>query len=86
MLKLNQRQVYLIINSVFIFYKIGWDHRKKEDKVYDPWCRNPSYAGSDSSISWEYASLSRHYHPSLRKFANNIATDSKEVSLHSPLI
>ena len=60
-------------------FSAGWDHRKTDDKSYDPWCRNPSYAGSDGSLSWEYSSLSRHFHPSLRRFAENISNDSKEV-------
>lgn len=72
-----------LVQKILTLILAGWDHRKTEDKSYDPWCRNPSYAGSDGCLSWEYSSLSRHFHPSLRKFAENISSDSKEVILET---
>ena len=50
-------------------------------KSYDPWARNPSYAGGDGELTWEFASMRNHYHPSVKKFADDIAAKSKEVGL-----
>ena len=61
--------------------KKGWSHKRAGDetKTFDPWARNPSYAGADDSMTWEFASLRKHYHPSVRKFADDVAAKSKEV-------
>jgi ribosome biogenesis protein MAK21 len=34
--------------------------------------RNPLYSGADSSCLWEVMKLSRHYHPSVSRFAQNM--------------
>ena len=34
--------------------------------------RNPLYSGADNSCLWEVMKLSRHYHPSVARFAQNL--------------
>ncbi|XP_067208361.1 CCAAT/enhancer-binding protein zeta-like isoform X2 [Linepithema humile] len=41
-------------------------------KLYDPFCRNPLYAGVAKGLYTELAALSRHFHPSVAIFANQI--------------
>lgn len=40
--------------------------------TYDPWKREPKYAGAEGAFLWELAPLALHYHPSVRKFADDI--------------
>lgn len=41
-------------------------------KAYDPFCRNPLYAGATKEFNTELIALSRHFHPSVALFANQI--------------
>ncbi|EFN79172.1 CCAAT/enhancer-binding protein zeta [Harpegnathos saltator] len=41
-------------------------------KSYDPFCRNPLYAGASKGFNMELVTLSRHFHPSVALFANAI--------------
>ncbi|KAG6795822.1 CCAAT/enhancer-binding protein zeta [Apis mellifera caucasica] len=41
-------------------------------KEYDPFCRNPLYAGITKGSNTELVTLSKHYHPSVALFANTI--------------
>lgn len=41
-------------------------------KLYDPFCRNPLYAGATKGFNTELAALSKHFHPSVALFANAI--------------
>ena len=41
-------------------------------KEYDPFCRNPLYAGITKGLNTELIMLSKHYHPSVALFANTI--------------
>lgn len=41
-------------------------------KSYDPFCRNPLYAGATKGCNTELISLSKHFHPSVALFANSI--------------
>lgn len=41
-------------------------------KPYDPFCRNPLYAGATKGFNMELAALSNHFHPSVALFANAI--------------
>ncbi|CAL7951592.1 unnamed protein product [Xylocopa violacea] len=41
-------------------------------KEYDPFCRNPLYAGISKDLNTELIALFRHYHPSVALFANTI--------------
>ncbi|KAL6259725.1 hypothetical protein P5V15_009638 [Pogonomyrmex californicus] len=41
-------------------------------KSYDPFCRNPLYAGAGKGLDTELEALSRHFHPSVALFANQI--------------
>lgn len=41
-------------------------------KAYDPFCRNPLYAGAITGFNTELEALSRHFHPSVALFANQI--------------
>merc|ERR1712106_308358 len=65
----------------------GWSHKRGDSRLekYDPWARNPSYAGGDAELTWEFASARRHYHPSVRKFADDIVAKSKEKYPGDPL-
>ncbi|XP_043523948.1 CCAAT/enhancer-binding protein zeta isoform X2 [Frieseomelitta varia] len=46
--------------------KIDFDTHKE----YDPFCRNPLYAGITKNLNTELIMLSKHYHPSVALFAN----------------
>ncbi|CAD1478872.1 unnamed protein product [Heterotrigona itama] len=48
--------------------KIDFDTHKE----YDPFCRNPLYAGITKGLNTELIMLSKHYHPSVALFANII--------------
>lgn len=41
-------------------------------KSYDPFCRNPLYAGVSKGFNTELVALSKHFHPSVALFANMI--------------
>lgn len=41
-------------------------------KEYNPFCRNPLYAGITKGSNTELVTLSKHYHPSVALFANTI--------------
>lgn len=41
-------------------------------KLYDPFCRNPFYAGASNGFNMELTALSKHFHPSVALFANAI--------------
>ncbi|XP_032678469.1 CCAAT/enhancer-binding protein zeta [Odontomachus brunneus] len=41
-------------------------------KLYDPFCRNPLYAGATKGFNMELTALSKHFHPSVALFANAI--------------
>lgn len=40
--------------------------------AYQANARNPLYSGADNSCLWEVMKLSRHYHPSVSRFAQNL--------------
>lgn len=44
----------------------------QDTKSYDPFCRNPLYAGATKGLNAELEALSRHFHPSVALFANQI--------------
>lgn len=46
-------------------------------KAYDPFCRNPLYAGAIVGFNTELKALSRHFHPSVALFANQIIQGDK---------
>lgn len=46
-------------------------------KPYDPFCRNPLYAGVVKGLNAELEALSRHFHPSVALFANQIMQGNK---------
>lgn len=46
-------------------------------KSYDPFCRNPLYAGATKGLNAELEALSRHFHPSVSLFANQIIQGNK---------
>lgn len=48
--------------------KIDFDTHKE----YDPFCRNPLYAGITKGLNTELIMLFKHYHPSVALFANTI--------------
>lgn len=49
-------------------------------KSYDPFCRNPLYAGAVKGFNTELEALSRHFHPSVALFANQIIQGSKTLN------
>jgi len=50
---------------------LGAPTRRTAD-AYDPTKREPKYAGADAALLWELAPLALHYHPSVRKFADDV--------------
>lgn len=42
------------------------------NKAYDPFCRNPLFAGAIQGFNTELAALAKHFHPSVALFANQI--------------
>jgi len=55
-------------------------------KSYDPFCRNPLYAGVTKGFSTELEALSRHFHPSVALFANQIIQGKNFIFLHSTIL
>ncbi|CAB3232649.1 unnamed protein product [Arctia plantaginis] len=48
------------------------------DKViteYNPWARNPTFAGAQRSAHVELATLARHFHPTVKLFADRILNE-----------
>lgn len=57
----------------------GVDAAKTAFDYYDPWKRDPLFAGAEKSSLWEAVSLSAHYHPSVSQFASSVCKDMKGV-------
>lgn len=51
-------------------------------KSYDPFCRNPLYAGAAKGLNTELEALSRHFHPSVALFANQIIQGNKVLYIN----
>ena len=43
-----------------------------QSKEYDPYKREPRFAGASSECLWELAPLALHFHPSVRNFAESV--------------
>jgi len=43
-----------------------------QSKEYDPYKREPRFAGASSECLWELAPLALHFHPSVRSFAESV--------------
>lgn len=56
------------------------DIKVEDKKSYDPFCRNPLYAGAIKGFNAELEALSRHFHPSVALFANQIIQGSKTLN------
>ncbi|XP_014483752.1 PREDICTED: CCAAT/enhancer-binding protein zeta [Dinoponera quadriceps] len=54
-------------------------------KSYDPFCRNPLYAGVTQGFNTELAALAKHFHPSVALFANAIIQDKPVDYTGDPL-
>ncbi|XP_072760876.1 CCAAT/enhancer-binding protein zeta [Anoplolepis gracilipes] len=54
-------------------------------KAYDPFCRNPLYAGAIKGFNTELEALSRHFHPSVALFANQIIQGNPITYTGDPL-
>ncbi|KAG7212194.1 hypothetical protein KM043_012534 [Ampulex compressa] len=52
--------------------KTEYKVENNEQNHYDPFCRNPLYAGATKSFTTELVALVKHYHPSVALFANTI--------------
>lgn len=50
---------------------------------YDPFKRDPQYAGAEHSCLWELVSLCNHFHPSIAKFAKSLCVDLKNIEYGS---
>ncbi|XP_011162010.1 CCAAT/enhancer-binding protein zeta [Solenopsis invicta] len=57
----------------------------EEIKSYDPFCRNPLYAGAVKGLNTELEALSRHFHPSVALFANQIIQGKSIAYTGDPL-
>jgi ribosome biogenesis protein MAK21 len=44
----------------------------QDTKPYDPFSRNPLYAGATKGLNVEFEALAKHFHPSVALFANQI--------------
>lgn len=53
-------------------------------KPYDPFCRNPLYAGMTKGFNMELAALARHFHPSVALFANAIIQGTTSSPIFFP--
>lgn len=51
-------------------------------KPYDPFCRNPLYAGATREVSIELEALAKHFHPSIALFANQIIQGTADFKFH----
>lgn len=62
------------------------NHSKSIDyNQYDPYARNPLYAGADKACIWELIPLSTHFHPSVALFASNILSGQRISYSGDPL-
>eukprot|EP00211_Chloroparvula_japonica_P005081 CAMPEP_0119120874 /NCGR_PEP_ID=MMETSP1310-20130426/1738_1 /TAXON_ID=464262 /ORGANISM="Genus nov. species nov., Strain RCC2339" /LENGTH=897 /DNA_ID=CAMNT_0007110385 /DNA_START=42 /DNA_END=2732 /DNA_ORIENTATION=- len=52
----------------------NWQGEKENDGMakYDPTKREPKFSGADVSMAWEMDQLRKHYHPSVRKWAETV--------------
>ena len=48
------------------------DSEDTDAAAYDPWKRDPKYAGGSKDFIWELVALAMHFHPSVRKFADHV--------------
>ena len=48
------------------------EHDAKSKICYDAECRNPLFANAQLSVDTELLQLARHYHPSVKTFAESI--------------
>ncbi|XP_069697224.1 CCAAT/enhancer-binding protein zeta [Periplaneta americana] len=48
------------------------DKKRRNLAVYDPYHRNPSFAGGENCVYTELLTLSQHYHPTVTLFVNKI--------------
>lgn len=77
----------IILSNVTIDTEIKPDTKAQTDsevkieniKTYDPFCRNPLYAGATNGICIELRVLANHFHPSVALFANLIIQGNKEI-------
>lgn len=51
----------------------------QDSKVYDPFGRNPLYAGAMREINIELEALAKHFHPSVALFANQIIQGTRDL-------
>jgi len=76
----NENSIILSNVTIGTDIKTESDAKKESDvkvevqdiKSYDPFCRNPLYAGAVKGFNAELEALSRHFHPSVALFANQI--------------
>ena len=53
--------------------------------AYDPFKREPRFAGAEHACLWELAPLALHFHPSVRAFADAVLTSpATPLSVASP--
>jgi len=52
--------------------KIDIKTETQDTKPYDPFSRNPLYAGATKGLNIELEALAKHFHPSVALFANQI--------------
>lgn len=64
--------------------KKPWHEVKLE--LYDPMARDPLYAHAEVSGWWELINLSKHFHPSVSKWATMILNDEKIEYSGDPLV
>ncbi|KAL0274231.1 UNVERIFIED_CONTAM: hypothetical protein PYX00_006702 [Menopon gallinae] len=61
------------------------EDRNRNISVYDPYHRNPLYAGGSKTVMVELNKLANHYHPSVSLFATNILNGERIKYSGDPL-
>ncbi|XP_040565499.1 CCAAT/enhancer-binding protein zeta [Lepeophtheirus salmonis] len=79
------------VNEVKENKSSSWVHTKNissrpKTKEYNPFSRNPLYAGAEMSHLWELNYLNTHYHPSVSLFATNICCNTPISYSGDPLV
>lgn len=52
----------------------------KDKTQYDPFARDPLYAKAENTVLWEISMLAKHYHPTVRKFVEQIMENRSVIS------
>lgn len=71
-IKIESQDPSLLTNVSVCATSVNVLKHEESDKLYDPFCRNPSYSYALNAFYFELIALIAHYHPSVAVFAKNI--------------